>query len=58
MFEAGAALADLPGFVDLALVELRAWLSHAASVLPSEYPARYPLFLSPDWKPAQQVLEL
>jgi BT1 family len=35
----GAALADLPGSVDLALVELRAWFNHAASVLPSKYPS-------------------
>ena len=38
--KAGAALADLPGSADLALMELCAWLSHAASVLPSEYPPR------------------
>ena len=38
--EARAALADLPGSADLAVVELRARLGHAAPVLPAEHAPR------------------
>ena len=38
---AGAALADLSGAADLAAVEFRAGLDHAAAVSSSEHPARH-----------------
>ena len=38
---AGAALADLSGDADLAAMEFRARLDHAAAVSPAEHPARH-----------------